>query len=321
MNCAYSALVGLVALSLSCSPKATAPTVALQPPARRQIDWPVAWTPDGGGFLFRRLVASKYGPPGLYLLGFGDSEPRYVMPATLLWPKTASFSPDRLRFVVSFGLELQIVDLETNTVTMPFYTPHGADYPAWLKDGRRIVYSRVSSFFQDPPESAGTHVFDLETKLDIPILYQGSPLGGFGTSVSPATGQIAFAHFGPQRYHVLLADPELSVISEIVPPPLPGAITNTQWEYDSRTGKHQVLFSLDPGGLTPSQRTYAADLLTHNVTLLPEVRPPFDRISPDGSSVLTTGVDPRDSSVVLFIQSIGNPLGQVSRQVTRWSPP
>ena len=97
LGCGLAATL-VVALMCSCGQPLTGPgtptTIHEQPGKFDTIEFPEAMSADGRTIVFRRVVASSYGPPGLYVVRLDGGQPRYLMRADYFWPSSCRFSPD-----------------------------------------------------------------------------------------------------------------------------------------------------------------------------------------------------------------------------------
>jgi len=311
--CSAVALVG-------CAPKPTAPQV--QGPARTPpytSDYPFAWTPDGQSFAFRRVVRSDAGPPGIYLARIGERRPRFLFTANILWPQHGSFSSDGNRLLLSYRLELFVVDIRDGAAWNPFFTGNGADFPAWVRGDTAVFYARVFGSIGQPEDSLGIHVFGLSSRTDRVLRSEGQVVNGGYICCSQIDGRVAFKNLGPSGHRILVGRPDGSGLETLYQGAPLHYVADLQWWVDPVRGRNGVVFSYGTGAGYPP--FFFQDVNEAPLKPVPNLIGPFERISPDGKRYLTTGVAPGDSVVTVFIRDMVDPIGRPPVQVTWWSPP
>jgi len=303
-----------------CAPKPTAPAVT--PPVQRlpySSDYPFAWAPDGRTIAFRRIIRSSAGPPGIYVVQLGDHHPRYLFPANLLWPMNGSFSSDGRRLLLSYALRIYIIDVASGKWIAPFYTPSGEDFPVWTNGDNSIMYIRVYGDVSLPPDSFGVHAYSLLDHVDRAVSSAGEVLRASDICSLPIDGRVALENFGPQGHRILLARPDGSDLATLFQADPGRLISDLQPFLDPVRGRRGVVFGYGP--YPAVFKSYFADVSGSPADSLPNVSSHFDRISPDGTRVLTAGLAPGDSVISLFIRPLLDRLSRPPVQVTWWSPP
>jgi Tol biopolymer transport system component len=299
--------------SVGCAKSPTSPT-PLQPPQHAvSIDFPEAWTHDGQYIAFRRVVASRDGPAGIYLVHRLGGHLRYVAPASFYWPQRLSFSADDRFLVGSDNLQLVIIDTYTGQLAHPLFATNGANYPDWAPHGSIIVYSRVLSLPGAPAESSGIHLFNVDTGEDRPLVHQDTVRAGTDPIWSRQGQTIAFVEHTatPPGRRIVVASPDGASLRPVWTPLVTTTFSELAWYSAPLQGTQQLLVNI-------GAQTYIIDPATT------EVRP-FDFrkwlgiVSPNGTELVRQELDP-DTVGVLFITRMDDYAGASRRQITRWAP-
>ena len=143
--------------------------------SRFDVDrWPT-WSHDGRTIAFNRGLPSNYGPAGVYVVSVAGGSPRFVVGSGLFWPRHLRFSPDDSKLVCDWG-QLSIIDIATGNVSVPSYTDNRVHSPSWSADGTRIAYTRTLRDWDEPVDSAGTHLYSFVTGQDQVLRLDGQVL-------------------------------------------------------------------------------------------------------------------------------------------------
>jgi hypothetical protein len=164
-------LVGAVVATLivcaGCDKTPTQPTAgtpyppSTSPYKRFGCDRALDWSLDGRFILFRRVVPSQDGPPGLYIVDVRGGTPRFLTPADYFFPGGVKLSPDGRWISASIGYYLVRIEVATGRMERLLYTKNGVDDTAWSPDGSRIAYSHV---FAD--DSVGINIHSVAEARD-----------------------------------------------------------------------------------------------------------------------------------------------------------
>jgi hypothetical protein len=216
-------------------------------------------------------------------------------------------------------MQLLVVDLQTGTSIEPLYTDHGVTQPDWSPDCHFIVYSRLISSADDPPESLGLHVLDLVTGADHPMVHQGSIQFGRYPVWSKDGRNIAIAEGasgGP--YHISLLSVDGSSLRPLVDA-ADGYLLGLLRRYSRRgIGLDGLVFGgVTSAGPGPFFINWDGSGLRH----MPPTYHDYDAYSPDGVFGVGPRFDPHDSLEVLFVFQTDDITGATYRQLTSYSPP
>ena len=301
-----------VLLAAGCTPKAPLP---IAPPSRngaRVVDFPLAWSPDGRTIAYSRVIPSKDGPPGVYLLDLQAHRARWAAQANLLSPKRGRFSSDGKLVCCVTGNQVTVIDTERLNSYQPFYTSSLVESADWLENSHVLVYSRRFAPPALPAESTGIHLFDLDSREDRPIFPSGSPaIGGREVTTIPSASQVAYLAGQDLRSvsipagapHVLYTNGTAGALSYLTP------------YHDPIVGRGGLLFA----SISGSQASpYFLQARAAEPLPFPPFQAPYCVPSWDGGKMLRQGVDPLDSSVVLFQEFILGPSAGQPRQVTSY---
>jgi hypothetical protein len=327
------ALLGVTCLAwlCSCSAKPTQPRVQVVPEPRPPstspyrylpADWPEAWSHDGRTIAFRRVVVSRDGPPGIYLISAEGGSPRFLTPASFFFPRHLAFSPDDRLLVGAYGRGLATIDVGSGLTSVVVYSDLGFGYPQWSHSGRYIAYSIVSRFYSQPPESSGIHIHDTVIGADWPLRGTGGVSDGIYPQWTWDDSAIVYVDWQRRPEEVAALDLASGTRRTLLAG-VDGVSTHLrdlQWWPASARGGAELLIAV--------RRTWSPtrwlvfgfrDTTTHPFPYAPGDDPEL-RVSLDGRRVAYRAFDARDSVVVLFVRDLaaGPPGG---RQLTFCAPP
>lgn len=218
-----------------------------------------------------------------------------------------------------------IADVAAGTVTEPKFTAYGCYWPDWSPDGKTIVYYRPGFNWRpgDSLDSLGFHFFDPWAWTDRPFRYNGRVLFGSIPLWSPDGQEIAFIRNGSDRDSICIVRSDGNALRVLARAPLYKLYDQLRWYTPRLQGREAITFEQHA---VPGAGFYIVNRDGSGFTRAPSwFRPPYllywDALSPDGSEVVTSGHDPRDSIVVLFVARVGDLTGASRRQLTHWAPP
>lgn len=306
---AFASLLLLGSLC-GCAPHASQPLAPTTSRSVRSVDFPLAWTPDGRTIAYSRVLPSSDGPPGVYLLDLESRQRRWTAPANILTPKRGRFTSDGMWLCCVIANQITTIHVPSGTALQPFYTSTFVESADWLPQSHVLVYSRRFAVPEYPPDSAGFHTFDIDTRTDRPIHdHAGMPIGGREVTLIPHSTWVAY--FVAQDIRRLsLADGNVDTLHTNRNFGVPGYLTSYAFPL---TGRGGLLFVLESGSRFAP---FLMDANSRELTTFPAFKAPYAIPSPDGTRMLRQGVDYRDSSVVLFVDEINNPTSAPATQVT-----
>ncbi len=290
----------------------------MKPNKYQTIDFPEALSPDGKSVVFRRVVESVYGPPGLYLIRLSGGQPKYLMPANYFWPSSCRFSPDGRQLVAAAGFQVVVIDLATGSLRWPFFTNNGVNYVDWSPDGKTLLCSRTFLYPGQVEDSAGVHLYDLSTGEDRPFLSGGRHVSGRFPAWSPDGTRFGIIEPYDGWYRVAVYSVVTGDVTVLVAVQTNALYDNLQWIRAGRCYPEHLVYQQVAGeGGGP----YAVYMDGTRERLDRPIRP-TDVFSSDGARVLTTAPEPVDSIAVVFMLCTGRGhcKGPERVQVTAWCP-
>jgi len=281
------------------------------------MDTPEIWASDGRWILFRRLLTTADGPPGLYAVHVNGGPPRYVARAGFFWPREFRFSPDSRTIAAVDGGQLILIDFETGNIRRPLYVRSGIISVDWSPDGTRVVYDRLTS--ADPnPDSSGIHIFDLVAGTDVALKSGGALLYGKYPRWSPDGREITW--IAPRSLNesisvYMFQSGEVRVFFESA---LYTVLDDLDIHSNGLLGTASYIFRQlnDPGG-----GVYLIETDGTRLRRFPATLGTYDRIAPDGERFAFPGIDPTDSVAVIFLGRFHDYSRSTVRQLTFYAPP
>jgi WD40 repeat protein len=311
----------LLALVCSCGRSPTDPRTTAEPltlPKYDTIDRPEALSPDGRMVVFRRLLESPYGPPGLYLIRLGGGPPQCLAQASYSWPTRCRFSPNGRYVVATDNLQVVVIDLATGTLRSPFFTNSGVNFVDWSPNGKTLLCSRAFSYRGQTEDSTGIHLFDLGTGEDRPFLAHGRHVYGRYPAWSPDGTRFALVEYHEGYYRLsvyTVATGDVTVLGSVQ---TDASYQGLQWIRATRCHPEHLVYQQVTGEGGGPYAVY-----------MDGTREPLGRsianatlFSSDGTRVLETAADPVDSIGVVFMLCTGrcDCPGPERVQVTAWWP-
>ena len=309
--CIALALSGGFVGSCARSPAAPDPRQVFLP---IQADFPEAWSHDGRLIAFRRVYASNYGPPGIYLISPAGGQPRWLCAATLFWPARLRFAPDDRTLLAINNLNLQLIDVQTGAVQQPMATNSAVTGGEWLRDGHQILYFRSSYDPEAPADSSWMHVLDLEADSDRPFTIDGRNLSLESMHAGP-DGRVAAIEHLPTSDRLVTIDIPSAHSAIIYDTHTLRQYRNVQWWIRPSVGRGDLIFemtnyvgwSITPGASSP-------------VRFAPGWNP-FRLMSPTGEMMVTDGTDPATRVGILDLASVDDISGASHQHLTSFRPP
>ena len=296
-------LVFLTLALTSCS----GPTRPLfSPPEVQVIDMLPVWSPSGDSIVYNRVVASRDGPPGLYITHRLGGRARLIAPVLLWNPR---FSPDGHRLVGGVS-QLATVNVDTGELRQLTFTHNHASGPDWSPDGLTIAYFRV---FGDPGESldsTGLYLYHTATDTHAPLKHDGVATQGGDPRWSPDGTRIVFM-YGNGIYIIA---PDGTGLQLLIHAPYGQEYGYPRWLCDN----HQVLFYRLSGEL----QLLLLNTLTGTQSIWPAYYPYESAISPDCNEIVVQGVDASDPNHlrrILVVRALAT--GRYIRQLTSYVSP
>ena len=287
----------------------------------RTADWPEAWSADGTRIAFRRVLPSRDGPPGIYVVDVRTRSLQYVMPASFFFPSDVDFSPDGQLLAAAAGERLMIADIRSGAVSTVVFTRSNVFEPRWSHSGQLVVYRRHFLAYGQPPDSAGIHIFDMASRTDRALRDQHGVVFSDRGLWAKSDSSILFVDFDGGRV-VRLIHLHTTTSDSIVH-------LHDRQEF----GTHQLQWLSTPIGTPtrflvrdmpprsrPTWKSY--DLTNGQVAVhdFPTLDLPLAILSPDGLTATYSWWDPEDSVGVLFLNRVDRgPLG--ATQLTSCEPP
>ena len=288
------------------------------------VDDSPAWSPDGRWIAFHRAVPSQYGPPGLYITSRDNGSPRLLLQGNALFPREVSFSPDGRRLVCNAGNQLVLVDLTTGQATRPMFTDNGAIHPDWSSNGRDILYQRASlrRFPPEPVDSAGLHIFDIESGVDRP-LWSGFGALPAGPSKWIRNGRaVAVLHGDAAGYYLSAVALDGAYIERLASVPFPKWLANLQRIAPARPRAGPLATETIVALVFGEGGGQLLEVTTDPIAVTERMPAGlWDTLSPTGQEVVAIAPDPAYSLGVLFLRETDASPHAKMRQVTQYDPP
>jgi WD40 repeat protein len=310
----------------SCSKSPTAPAAVPYDGPIVSADLTPVWSPDGHLIAFRRASFSSAGPPGVYVVPAIGGPIRYIAPGDNFWPRNLTFSPDSKRLAFCAGLQIYVADIQSATYWQPLYAENGANYPSWSPDGRSMLYSRVgiADTTTWPIDSSGIHRLDLVTGQDQAVWSdQVQPNGThilFGQYPQwSADGRTIACLQGTDRGTRIVAIGSDGTSFRVLATSPDGDVYDLLRRYARpKRGLDGLAFGQITG---PASGSYFVGWNGTGPMKLPYAIHPHLAFSPDGEWKVESGMIPRDSAGVLYVQRVDDAIGLTRRQLTFWAPP
>lgn len=322
--CVAVATIMVAALTVpSCGKSPAAPTFADYPYVR-SADASPAWSRDGRWIAFHRRIPSSAGPAGLYVVSSAGGGLKFVAPGDFIWPEDISLSPDGSRLAFVSGFQLFLADVSGETYWSPLQTAALVRFTDWSPDGRTLIYRRtyMGSGAADA-DSSGLHALDLSSGTDAVV--RADTLAGHGPvyaarypSWSPDGSQIGFIETRSNGWDVVMIRADGSGYSVLSSSTSDALYDYLHWYSRPATGTDGLSFWQLTG---PGSGPYFVDRDGCCKRRFAEPYSPQESFSADGEWVVETGLDPRDTTEVLFVRRFGDPTGASRRQLTTWDPP
>jgi Tol biopolymer transport system component len=271
------------------------------------IDSSPTWSPLGHEIAYVRGFASSDGPPGLYVISTTTGVPTFLSGQGL---RGLAFSPNGESIAAVDADGIVVLDRATGATTARFSTDNIPNEPDWNPSGSKIVYVRNALDPGEPADSAGLHIIDLETGVDVAVRSGGQVVIAGSPRWSPADSVIAFIGTGG----LFVAHPDGSGLRQLTndrdrPANAPCWIE----------GGRRILYNRESAfGLT-----VAVDVTTAGTTTWPITIPIVRSISPEDSACVFAGREPwtDENRVVLFTRRLKDSAGTSKRQLTRFEEP
>jgi Tol biopolymer transport system component len=314
----HLALLALVAGSLSCRSFIGTP-LPLEPQGadftKLSADVAASWSPRGDLIVYHRRFGTPNQPAGIYLVRPDGTRSTFVTAAGFNLPTAPRLSPDGTLVALEGPGEIRIVRVVDGFSWSPFYTDNNSPAsPDWSPDGSKIVYARGILAAGEAIDSAGIHIYDLLTGVDVPILGVGTGLAGDRPRWSPTGDAVAVQNGYPSG--VLSVNPKTHGIDTLyVSDPSALIVGRLHWTRSSVLGRDVIVFSERDNVL--GVRTWALDPITRQRFTLKLLRP-SDAPSPDGRLLVYLAPQVRDSVPVLFCRDLLDTMGVTRRQITSY---
>jgi len=230
-----------------------------------------------------------------------------------------SFSPDDRYLVGISNFVLIVIDVVNASVREPLSRDIGAYQPNWSPRGDMIIYWRWPGFPGTPDDSAGLYFLDPWSGSQRIFLDENRQrLYGAYPLWSPDGKEIAFLKHGSSIDRICIVRADGTSLRVLATSPEHAPYQYLFWYTRPIFGIERLVFSQisGPGAGTYTVNRDGSGLTRSSVYLGLGYAP-----SPDGSEIVTGGLDPVDSLSVLFIRAVNDLTGATARQLTRYAPP
>lgn len=303
-----SITLAILPMATCCKPIVGLPATPPPPTAATKTAtdvWP-AWAPSGDWIVFHRRFPTTYGPPGIYKLSLTTGGPQLVCAGSYIGPTAPRISPDEKTLVAEWAGQIVLIDIATGAVRQPMYTDNFASMPDWSPDGRRIVYARLQRRYNEPPDSAGTHILDLTTARDA---YTGTE--GLQPRWSPDGIRISQT-VGLAPAFLICFNTSAGTLDTVFI--APDQLDNPQWTRPFPDNRMSIALTAHSGR---NRQSFLADPESHASRILQPTMNLYDAVSPDGRSLIFLRAQ-HDSTAVLFFRRLDDPFGTSIRQLTHY---
>jgi hypothetical protein len=282
----------------------------LEPSPYRIVDDSPTWSPVSDSIAFVRYYSTAEGPPGVYVVASSGTTTRLL---TTEVPAFLRYSPTSTELLGVTRLGLISIDVKSGSQSVLLFTDNGILFPDWSASGDRVVYARLGKDYDEPVDSAGLHLFDRTTGVDVALVdASGSHLvSGGEPRWSPEDSLIAFI----DNDGVGTCNDRTNLVERLMKPPAGYSVINPIWI----EGGRRLLVT----ELSAVQRTIVIDVRTGNAAGWPVPVGIFDAVSPADTAFVYRDIDPahRDlPTYVLFTRRLSDASGDTKRQLTFYHP-